>query len=307
MNRTLLGYIQLTVAQLGVGMSIVFGKQLMLLQVPVIVQIQLRFVITAAMLIVLAFLMFIATKDKTSFSLKLSGRDYILILLQSLTAGVLFNLLILFGLKYTTATMAGVIASALPAVIVILSLMILGERLSKNKMVAIFLAILGVIVLHLDTVGKETAINPMLGGFLVLLALIPEALYTIFTKLLQGHIHPIIQAICINIISIVLFAPVWWHSGGIPVTAELVQDFTQPSMILLFISGFCSLLFYYCWTAGVSKVPATTAAIFTGLMPISATFGAIMLLGETLTYYDTAGMLFILLSVYIGAKVHRHS
>ena len=57
----------------------------------------------------------------------------------------------------------------------------------------------------------------------------------------------------------------------------------------------------------MSKVSATTAAIFTGVMPIATTLTAILLLGETFTAYDATGMVFVLLSIGIGARVSKQN
>src|SRR5690606_8047463 len=121
--------------------------------------------------------------------------------------GVLFNLLMLLGLKYTTATMAGIIASVIPAVIALLSFLILRERLTRNKCIAIMLAIGGVAILHFDTLDHGVAQNALLGGLLVFLSLIPEALYTILAKLLGDKLQPLTQASLINLLSVFMFMP----------------------------------------------------------------------------------------------------
>ena len=177
------------------------------------------------------------------------------------------------------------------------------ETLSKNKLVAIILAIIGVSILHLDTLGHSQAANALLGGFLVFLSLIPEALYTVFAKILGNKVTPIIQASLINLISIFLFLPIWLYLGG----AAGLMTLDAKGIEVLLISSFCSMLFYYCWTAGVSKVSATTAAIFTGVMPIATTLTAILLLGETFTAYDATGMAFVLLSIGISARVSKQN
>lgn len=296
MQERYLGYIQLILAQTGVGLGIVTGKKMLSLGVPVYMQVELRFLLS--FFILLSFLMIKARRAREDFELipKISKRDWTLVIMQAVCAGVLFNILMLFGLKYTTATMAGIITSALPVVIAILSFVFLKERLSRNKILAIILVVIGVSILHIDTIGSSTAQSPIIGGVLVGLALLPEGLYTIFSKILGKKIDPLVQATWINLISCLLFLPFWIFSGMW--NAMDIIDLKAAGFIVL--GSFASMLFYYFWTAGVTHVKATTAAIFTGVMPIVTTIAAILMLHESFSIFDLLGMAFVLASIFIG-------
>ena len=299
MSKLWLGYIELTIAQIAVGTAIVLGKQLITLGVPVYMQMEVRFVCCFLLLILMVLLKGLVKKEPIPWKPALKQAQWGLLLAQSICAGVLFNYLMLFGLKYTTATMAGIIASVLPAVIAVLSFTILKETLSRSKLIAISLAIAGVMILHLDTFGQETASNAFLGGFFVFLALIPEGLYTVFAKILGAKLQPLIQAAWINFISVLIFTPFWIYKGGL----DIINQIEMNAWIALGVTSFCSMLFYYLWTSGVGKVHANTAAIFTGVMPITTTVIAIFWLGEAFTIYDAIGLSCVLLSIIIGAEI----
>lgn len=298
-------YLQLTIAQIGVGSSISLGKHLMMQDNPVskVTQMEFRFIFC---FLCLAFFMTMQTFSKNKYTEKYPSLDNIArvyIFLQSLCAGVLFNGLMLLGMQYTTATMTGIISSALPIIVAILSFLILKEKLTRPKALAILLTMIGMVVLQLDTLGTEHAANVLLGGSLILLSLVPEALYTIFVKLLGKRMHPLKQAAIINLVSVLVFTPFWVISGGISELSSLsINDWG-----LLAIIGILSAAFYYFWTAAVERVEANTAAIFIGVMPIATTVSAILILDEKFSGFDALGMGIVFVALVIGSEIIKKS
>jgi drug/metabolite transporter (DMT)-like permease len=53
-------------------------------------------------------------------------------------------------------------------------------------------------------------------------------------------------------------------------------------------------LAYILWFSGVEKVPASTAAVFTGVLPISTVILSALLLGEQSTVAHLAGLACVL-------------
>lgn len=295
-----LSYIELLIAQMGVGIALVIGKLLLLSHVPVIMQLEVRFFFTFLILFGVLLVLTVCYRKREDNPLKhfFTKRDWWVLLLQALCGGFFFNSLMLLGLKYTTATMAGIIGSAIPAIIAMLSFLILKESISKHKKTAIVLAMVGIAILHLDTAGKQQAENPLLGGFFILLSLLPEAYYTILAKQLAGKIHSLLQATLLNFISTMTFLPVWLAYEGL----EGCLKMSNQSWLLLMVSSVFSAGFYFFWTDGVTRVKASTAGLFTGIMPIAATIAAILMVGESFTQYYAIGMGFVLFSIVYGTR-----
>ena len=72
---------------------------------------------------------------------------------------------------------------------------------------------------------------------------------------------------------------------------------------LVVLSASLSCMFYYFWQKGLEHVTASTAAIFTSLMPIGTVVSAIFILHEHFGLTTFAGMLAVLISIVIGAEV----
>lgn len=292
----------MVIAQVGVGLSVVVSKLLMKDGVSVATQLEGRFVFCSFFLLLnlVPVIIYKSRKgDVSEFSLNLNKKQWLILIAQSLCGGVFFNLIMLAGLRYTTATMAGILTSTLPAILAILSFLILKERVGPQRIFAIFLAIVGVVVLHLDSIGSGSSKNALLGGFLIVLAMVPEGMYTILAKILGNVVNPLMQAFAINLVSSIIFFPAWMYYVGFDGMGHL----NTSHFMNLALTGLLSYFFYYMWTAGVTKVQASVAAIFTGVMPIATTIGAIAMMGESFTLYDAAGMSFVLLSIFIGSGV----
>ena len=70
----------------------------------------------------------------------LTAREWMCLLLQGLCGIVLFRVFTLYGLHMTGAAQAGIITGATPAVLAVLSVLLLGERFSARMAIGIVLA-----------------------------------------------------------------------------------------------------------------------------------------------------------------------
>lgn len=196
----LLAYVQLALSMAFVGINISIGKEIVA-HVPVFLFSELRFLI--AILILLPLL---ASRGewKTSWTRE-EGK---VLFWQSFFGVFLFSICMLYGVQWTSATAAGIITSTVPACIALFSFWILKEKLQVNNMLAILLSVCGIAFITFTTGGNvEQSLASMLGNALVFLAVVSEALFTIFAKRLAGKITPFQMTAAINVISFVLFLP----------------------------------------------------------------------------------------------------
>ena len=135
----------LLLAQVMVALNIVISKFL-LTSVPILVLLAIRFSFATVVLLPLHYLTGARKISLVNHLKSASKRDWYFFASQALCAGVLFNCLILLGLNHTDANIAGIITSALPALIALLSWLILGEKLSSQKAMCIFFASVGLLI-----------------------------------------------------------------------------------------------------------------------------------------------------------------
>jgi drug/metabolite transporter (DMT)-like permease len=219
----------------------------------------------------------------------LDSRTRWLLFAESLLGNFLFSICMLWGVSLTTATAAGVILSSIPAVVALLSWALLRESISARLVVAIALAFLGIGLFSLEKVGGGPAGSgqtwmgiplPLIGNALVFAAVVCEASYVVIGKRLAGRLSPRRISALINLWGLALMTPLGlWAVQGF--------DFAllTPGLwgLLVFYSLAASVWTVWLWMAGLKKVPASQAGVFTVMLPLSAAAIGVLFLGERLT------------------------
>lgn len=297
MRRSLaVGYCVLTLAQVAISVNVVTSKFLVA-NIPMFFILAARFTISTILLGGMLFLTHTPLKDPCHPQGKLTTHDWFLAILQGIFAAVLFNVFFLWGLQHTTATISGIIGSTLPAIVALSAIWLLNERMNSAKIMALVLAMLGVFVINLDHLeGGSALTHSYLGDFLVFLAMFPEAWYSIIMRKLANRFTPLGSAFLANVVGVVSFLPCAIFSDP----AFHLEGVTLDQWGFISIAGLTSLLFFWCWGWGLTFIPASTAGIFGGVMPVATTLLAILFLGESLRWYDIIGMLLVLASILLG-------
>lgn len=298
-SSSLSSILQLLLAQFAIGVNIVLARYLVP-HFPIALLLELRFLLGSIMLWGLVKL----NKQsilRNKIGMRLVFKDWWVLFLQALCGGYLFNIFLLHGLRYTDATMAGIICSTIPAIIALFSFFLLKEELSGGKILSIIIAVAGLIIISYSTKHAMHFDNAHLwGGILILFAIIPEALFTILAKWHGSHMHAYVMALIINIFNALLFLPsalIALHN-----TRFIEPNIFQWSLILLYaLSG--GVVFFVCWYRGLEHSTANTAALMTAAMPISTAFLAWLFLHETITLPMLIGMSCVMLSIVFGAEI----
>jgi drug/metabolite transporter (DMT)-like permease len=213
-----------------------------------------------------------------------------LLFLESFLGNFLFSICMLFGVRLTTAVAAGVVMSAIPAVVAILSWLFLKERIGRRTAAAIVCAALGIGLFSLQKpadsgtmAAVETAFGlplPVWGNLLVFAAVVCEASYVVIGKRLTDGLGPKRISAIINLWGFALVTPVglWaaWHFDFSAVDAPLW-------VLLLFYGLAASVWTVWLWMTGLKTVPASRAGVFTVMLPVSAAAVGVLFMGERLT------------------------
>ncbi|QMT59457.1 DMT family transporter [Legionella sp. PC997] len=289
------GMFFLILAQIMVGINIVFSKYV-LSSIPVVFILTLRF--TLAALILLPLHWFTAAKNKPVrfYFSQLKLRDWYFIGAQAISAGILFNFLILWGLNYTDANVAGIITSALPAIIAIMSWLILGEKISGKKTICVGFATLGLIIIAYNKLAGIEANHSFFGDALVLISLLPEATYYILSRIHANSLPVFLISSLLNAMNALLLILCLSFSSWSDLTIHPID------WLILIILGLSSGLFYVFWNFGCQKVDGVMASLSTAVMPLATVLIAWMLLGERLTTGQSIGMGMVILSIAVYAK-----
>lgn len=278
-SLALSAYLPLTASMALVGLYVALSKPLVV-ALPVFVLAFLRFGIAAV-----AMLPF---TPRAAGEALLSRTEHRLLFVQSFFGNFLFSICLLNGMTHTTATAAGVVLSTLPAVVALLSWLVLREKLSRRVVAAIVLAVGGVTLLQFAKSDGATTSASWLGNLLILGAVFCEATYVIIGKRLAATRTPLRVSALINLWGLVLIAPFGlWQLQQVDLGA-----LSAPTWgLLVFYSIAASLIAVWLWMTGLKHVPANQAGVFTVALPITAALVGVLAFGETFTPLHAAALL----------------
>jgi drug/metabolite transporter (DMT)-like permease len=201
-----------------------------------------------------------------------------------------FNTILYTAMHTTTAINGAMIQTTMPAVIILVTLLLFKETVSKLQILGVAVCILGAFIVILR--GRWATLLGMSfapGDIMMMGAVI---LYALYSALLRQRpaIHPLSFLIYTFGLGILFLLPlyVWELSGSktFALTGGVVLS-------ILYVALFPSIVAYFCWNRGVEVIGANRAGLFINLIPVFASVLAILFLGETLQGFHIIGMALI--------------
>jgi drug/metabolite transporter (DMT)-like permease len=283
-------YLSLALAMLIVGSSVVAGK-LLTVELPVFLASTLRFLLAALLLVPLLW------RNEGGLP-RLSRRSWLMLGLQALCGSFLFTVFTLYGLRLTSAASAALITSTAPAFIGLLGWILLREKPRAAAWAGLALAMLGIGLINLPEVGESPNAlfsgDALLGNLMLLAAVIFEAFFLLLRKFVREPVSSLAGSTVLTLYGLLFFAPVG-------LVEALSFDFGSASVTSWAAVGyygvFITAVAYLFWLAGIVRVPASRAAPFTALMPVSGMLLAWLFLGETLAWRHWAGLTCVCLAL----------
>jgi len=281
-------YLSLGASMALVGSYVGLSKLLVVI-FPIFLLALLRFAIAA-----LAMASWVRRPDTEA---RLSPHDRWLIFLESFFGNFLFSICMLFGVSLTTALAAGVIMAALPGVVALLSRVLLREHIAPRVALGIACAVCGIALVSLGKAAPGAAAGSLAGNLLLLGAVFCEAIYVVIGKKLTGNVSPRRISALINLWGLALVVPL-----GLWQALHFDFDTVLPGTwwLLLFYSIAASVVTVWLWMTGLKHVPASSAGIFTVLLPVSAAAVGVLFLGEGISGRQAAAFALALLGVVLA-------
>ena len=281
MSREFQGYIYLTLAMTTVGSTVVASK-VIASGLPPFTATALRFAV--------AFPFFLFLMRWTgSGLLRLSGRDWLILVTQAGAGSVGYTTLLISGLSLTSAANAGVIIGTLPVVSAAISILVLGERPQRFLLLAIGLAATGVFSIAFSPAGGS---GSLVGDMLIFGAVICEGLFILLNKRLGTSIPPLTQSALMTAIGFVV--------AGVPALFEHhdIGIASQPALLaVLYYALVPTVGGFILWYAGAERVSGAEASLFTAVAPATAVIFAFLVLGEAVGANQIFGIACVLAAV----------
>ena len=226
----------------------------------------------------------------------LSAHDRRLLFLESFLGNFLFSICMLFGIARSSALAAGVIMAAIPAVVALLSRVFLRERIRRRVMAGIACAVGGIALVSFSKHVDDSA-GSLVGNLLLTGAVFCEASYVVIGKKLTGSVSARRISALVNLWGLALVTPLGlWQAwsfgfGSVP---------TSMWTLLLFYSLAASVVTVWLWMTGLKTVPASSAGVFSVMLPISAAAVGVVFLGERFAPAQAAAFALALAGVVLA-------
>ena len=234
---------------------------------------------------------------------KLTKHDYFILFLIAFFGTFLYRILFFYGLKFTSASEAGIISSTLPAVFGITSFFLLKEKIKANQIKGIIFSVIGILLINFN--GEVTIsglFSRIFGNFLIFFSVVMGALFSILSKFLSKKVTPMMISSVSTFFSTLLLFPLFIYDGIYFNFSFL--NFTSL-MLILYYGVFVSVISFLLWFEGLTVISMSTAGVLTSLIPITGIFLSFIILKETLNLYQIVGTVLIIISIFAASKENR--
>ncbi|MES2545297.1 MAG: DMT family transporter [Bacteroidota bacterium] len=211
--------------------------------------------------------------------------------------GVALNMLTFFkGLSYTSPISASVIMVTTPIIVLILSAIIMKERMLKRKVFGIILGLVGTafLILYGKSIGNAT--NASLGNLLVFINAVSYGFYLIIVKKLMDKYNAFTFVKWIYLFGFIFVLPFGWNEFQTVNWAIVPTDIYWK---IGFVVVFSTFLTYLLNLLSMKELKPTTVAVFIYLQPLFATVFAIGLGKDDLSLIKLISATMIFAGVYL--------
>ncbi len=211
---------------------------------------------------------------------KLPWHDWRLLACMAFCGQILFTILLLLGLRYTSGINAGTLTSTTPLFMALFSFFILDEHFNRYQAAGLLLSFISIALLGYETF-RSLATNDAqqwIGNLLILGAVASEAVFLLLSKKLHTDLSGISITALLSLLGAVFCLP---FAVAEAVSFNFSVLTLKDGLAMLYFGAVYTDIAYFCWFYGVSHSSAATASAITALMPLSAALLSTVLLQES--------------------------
>ncbi|QQG40998.1 MAG: DMT family transporter [Candidatus Levyibacteriota bacterium] len=188
------------------------------------------------------------------------------------------------AIQYTTAIISQVLYSFVPGIVLVMSFLFLRENMTKQRIIGLFIAVIGVGILIQQSIIKTEVLTfgTLIGNMLTLLAALSWSAYTVVSKRLTDVYSPVVTTFASFVTIIIILVPLLPIEYILqPVQLENVDLSGVGSVMYLGI--FSSAFMFFLTQLLIQKTSSFVTSLSQYLAPFAGAMIAIPILGEKLT------------------------
>jgi len=212
----------------------------------------------------------------------------------------IFNTLIYFAGKTTSAVNLSLIAISIPLFIVVLSRIIFKEKVSNIKIVGIATIITGVLVLiSKGSLQAILHINFTIGDLLMLVACFFFAYYTILVRQKPEELTTKVFLFSVFFIGTIVLLPFYMYEH---IYYQKVIFDTKTVLVTAYVGICASLISYYLWNEAIRLIGTSKTALIYYLIPVFSGILAYFFLNQAISSTQIISMAIIISGLFISSK-----
>ena len=231
---------------------------------------------------------------------KIDKKDYLRMLICAIL-GMGVNMMVFFkGLSLSTPINSSVLVTTTPIIVLIMSAILIKERITKKKVLGIFIGLIGALGLILfGTEIRQDAPNIPLGNFLILMNSVFYGTYLILAKILISKYHPFTFMKWLFSLGILICLPFGYQELSEIEWGLLPFEVIWRIAFVIIGTTFCTYLFNI---FALTQLKASTLSAFVYVQPLIGILFAIAMGKDTLTTIKILAATLVLLGVYLASR-----
>jgi drug/metabolite transporter (DMT)-like permease len=202
------------------------------------------------------------------------------------------------GTKLSTASNGSLVTSATPAFVLFFAAMILGEKITARRIIALALATLGVIAV-IDPRTAQLEPGLFLGNISLVLAAITWALYSVLIRKVTREVDVLTTSLVAFMGGLVISVPL----SMLEIINVGIGEVTLPIIAgILFLGVISTALAMFLWNTAFAELPAGVASLTFFAQPVVGTILGAFFLGDAITPMFIAGGVLIGSGIVISAS-----
>ena len=205
------------------------------------------------------------------------------------------------GLQFTTASNASLYTTTGPITILLLSALVLGERITVRKAFGVAVAVAGVlIVMGADTLSS-LELGHVKGDLLVLASLVMWGLFTVYGKKMIDELGALRVTAWVTVIGALTMVPVGWAEAR--ETGFSLADMTIEAWLAIgFLGVACSFLATLLYFVALGLSESQKVGVYLYIIPPMTAVVASLYLGETITANLVVGAVLVISGVALTER-----
>jgi len=211
--------------------------------------------------------------------------------------GVVLNMLLfLEGLRRSTAVNAGLLVATIPVYTFVIAVAVRQERFERARGAGILLAFVGVSLIFLQR-GPDFTAETLSGNALMAVNAVCYSVFLVAVRPLLTRYPPLVVIAWVFVLSAWTVPFFTWGEDLVP---DVVS--TRAWLSLAYVLVFPTVLAYLLNTFALSKVSASTTAVFIFLQPLIVVASGVLVLGEALMPITVAAGVTTLVGVWLVVR-----